>query len=577
MGKKSFGKVFALAFRRKFEFLGALIALVAGSGINLLFPEVARIFIDDISRNNEIQWFVIVAVLSGLFIFQAICFYFRSLLFGIMGNRIARDLRVRAFGRMVNRPIPFFDLHHPSELVSRLTADVQMVQVSLAMALSVFLRYTFQVIGGGIMMLLLSPFLTLLLLLSVPILVAISFVLVKKLRAKTKRQQEAIGASAQVAEEVLSGIDMVKAYGVHDSEVKRYVNLAVEVCRRGEERTYVSAFFQSFVSLLLHLFLVGSFLYAIHMVRSGVIGVSLLAEFLMYGAIVAVSFALLSNSISDLVQASAALERIQEFLFDQNIPDRKKLPVPAKLSTVGISFNSISFSFPSRPDIEVLSGVDIEIEPGKVTAIIGASGSGKSAILALLMGFYDPNKGEVRVGGEPLGAFDVDSYRSQIGYVSQGSTLFGISIRENLIFGKLDATDDDIWKVIRVVRLDEFIHSLPAGLDTILGARGTQVSGGQRQRLAIARALLRNPDIIILDEATSSLDGENEREILETLIGRSQSGIELRADSIPKTIIFVTHRLSSLKFADCAYVIKGGNLEGRVSRAEFHTLTSVMS
>jgi ABC-type multidrug transport system fused ATPase/permease subunit len=193
------------------------------------------------------------------------------------------------------------------------------------------------------------------------------------------------------------------------------------------------------------------------------------------------------------------------------------------------------------------------------------------------MGFYDPNKGEVRVGGEPLGAFDVDSYRSQIGYVSQGSTLFGISIRENLIFGKLDATDDDIWKVIRVVRLDEFIHSLPAGLDTILGARGTQVSGGQRQRLAIARALLRNPDIIILDEATSSLDGENEREILETLIGRSQSGIELRADSIPKTIIFVTHRLSSLKFADCAYVIKGGNLEGRVSRAEFHTLTSVMS
>lgn len=577
MGKKSFVKVVTLALRRKWEFLGALIALAAGSGINLLFPEVARIFIDDISRNNEIQWFVMVAVLSGLFVFQAICFYFRSLLFGIMGNRIARDLRARAFERMVSRPIPFFDLHHPSELVSRLTADVQMVQVSIAMALSVFLRYTFQVIGGGVMMLLLSPFLSLLLLLSVPVLVAISAVLVKQLRAKTKRQQEAIGLSAQVAEEVLSGIDMVKAYGVQDSEVKRYVDLSVEVCRRGEERTYVSAFFQSFVSLLLHLLLVGSFLYAIHMVRSGVIGVSLLAEFLMYGAIVAVSFALLSNSISDLVQASAALERIQEFLADQSLSDKKKLPAPSRLTTSEISFNSVSFSFPSRPDIEVLSDVNVEFEPGKVTAIIGSSGSGKSAILALLMGFYDPNQGEVRVGKGLLRDFDEDAYRSQIGYVPQGSTLFGISIRENLLFGKLDATDDEIWKVIAVVRLDEFVKSLPAGLDTILGARGTQVSGGQRQRLAIARALLRNPDLMILDEATSSLDGENEREILENIMGTGGADTDLRADSIPKTIILVTHRFSSLKFADCAYVIKGGKVEGHVSRAEFQSLTGLMS
>jgi ABC-type multidrug transport system fused ATPase/permease subunit len=577
MGKKSLVKVFALALRRKWEFMGALVALAAGSGINLLFPEVARIFIDDISRNNEIQWFVMVAVLSGLFIFQAICFYFRSLLFGIMGNRIACDLRGRAFERMVSRPIPFFDMNHPSELVSRLTADVQMVQVSIAMALSVFLRYSFQVIGGGVMMLLLSPFLSLLLLLSVPVLVAISFILVKKLRAKTKRQQEALGSSAQVAEEVLSGIDMVKAYGVQNSEVQRYINLSVEVCKRGEERTFVSAFFQSFVSLLLHLFLVGSFLYAIHMVRSGTIGVSLLAEFLMYGAIVAVSFALLSNSISDLVQASAALERIQEFLVDRIDLERKNRPAPNRLSAAEISFSSVFFSFPSRPDLEVLSGVDLEIEPGKVTAIIGASGSGKSAILALLMGFYDPSQGEVLVGGESLAEFNVDSYRSQIGYVPQGSTLFGISIRENLLFGKLDATDEEVWNVIRTVRLDEFINSLSEGLDTILGARGTQVSGGQRQRLAIARALLRNPDLIILDEATSSLDGENEREILESLIDKNQAQTDLRVGSIPKTIIFVTHRLSSLKFADCAYVINGGKIEGRISRAEFHTLTGVMS
>jgi ABC-type multidrug transport system fused ATPase/permease subunit len=248
-----------------------------------------------------------------------------------------------------------------------------------------------------------------------------------------------------------------------------------------------------------------------------------------------------------------------------------------RLSAAGISLNLVSFAFPSRPDIEVLSGVNIEIEPGKVTAIIGASGSGKSAILALLMGFYDPSQGEVRVGDELLGEFNVDSYRSQIGYVPQGSTLFGISIRENLLFGKLDATDEEIWKVIRAVRLDEFVNSLPEGLYTILGARGTQVSGGQRQRLAIARALLRNPDLIILDEATSSLDGENEREILENLIGKNQSDAELRSDSIPKTIIFVTHRLSSLKFADCAYLINGGKIEGRIPRAEFHTLNGVMS
>jgi len=577
MGKKSLVKVFALALERKWEFGGALIALIGGSGVNLIFPEVARTFIDDISRKNEIEWFVIVSVLSGLFVFQAICFYFRSLLFGIIGNRIGRDLRTQAFKRVVSRSVPFFDAHHPSELVSRLTADVQMIQVSISMALSVFLRYTFQVIGGGVMMLLLSPFLSLLILFSVPVLVAISFFLVKKLRLKTKRQQEALGLSAQVAEEVLSGIDIVKAYGVHDSEVNRYVNLSKEVCRRGEERTYVSAFFQSFVSLLLHLFLVGSFLYAVHMVRADVISVSLLTEFLMYGAIVAVSFALLSNSISDLVQASAALERIEEFLVEEDTIKDKNLIALKCLSSTKVSFESVSFSFPSRPDIEVLSGIDFAIEPGKVTAIVGESGSGKSAILALLMGFYEPLQGKVLLDGVSLDDFNIDSYRARIGYVPQGSTLFGISIRDNLLFGKLDATDEQLWHVVKLVRLEEFIHSLPEGFNTILGARGTQVSGGQRQRLAIARALLRNPDIMILDEATSSLDGENEREILECIVGKEQSESELFLDSKPKTTIFVTHRRSSLKYADCAYVVNGGKIVGYVPRSQFQNLDGLMS
>jgi ATP-binding cassette subfamily B protein len=535
----------------------ALVALLGGSGINLLFPVIVRYFIEELSSQQEVRWLIILIVFGGLFFLQAVCFYFRSLLFGLIGNRIALDLRVQAFRNLINRPITFFDLHNPSELISRLTSDVQMIQTSLSMALSVFLRYFLQVVGGGILMVWLSPTLSFLLVIAIPMLVLVSIFFVRKLKNCTKKQQEALGISAQVAEELLGGMDVVKAYGLEERQSLRYTQLASNVCARGIERVYVSAFFQSVVSLLLHLVLVGIFLYAIYLVKIEVVTVALLTEFFMYGTIVAVSFALLSNSISDLSQAVAALERVQEFLNEDQDRDFvghvQNMTLPIAVSSSVLELRNVYFTFPGRSDIEVLTDVSLKVEPGKVTALVGKSGSGKSAIVNLLLGFYRPQKGDVFIGGKSYGEISLSQLRARVGYVSQSPALFGLSIRDNLLLSAPEATDEELWKFIELVRLKDFIKSLPQQLDTVLGAKGAQLSGGQKQRLAIARALLRNPELVILDEATSNLDTENEREILERVLDE-----ELR-DS-PYTVVFVTHKLSSLKYADKVYVVDNGKV-----------------
>jgi len=300
-------------------------------------------------------------------------------------------------------------------------------------------------------------------------------------------------------------------------------------------------------------FLVLVIFYGLTLVQASDLSVGDLTAFLMYAAIVAVSFAFLIGAYTEFVQAVGGSERVFELLQSSNDPSKvlQALPppnLPPLSDPVRVEFNNVAFSYPSRPDTPVLRGVSFTLEPGSFTALVGPSGAGKSSIVHLLLGFYPPQSGEILVDGDILCAATIDSVRAKLSYVPQDALLFGISLAENLRFGNPEATTPELEALCLELALGDLIRGLPEGLNTLPGDRAIQLSGGQKQRLALARALTRNPGLLMLDEATSSLDGETEQVIQKFLATRVKG----------KTMLVVAHRLSTVQHADQILVLDKG-------------------
>lgn len=553
---RSLRTLLALVGPHRRAFSIAMLALLGGSGINLLLPEVIRRMLSPewlprISERPELA----AVVLAGLFALQGLFFFYRAYLFGEIGQKIVASLRARLYSTLIYRELRFFDEVRTGELVSRLGSDTLMIQDAVSIKLSVLLRYSVQVLAGAVLMVWLSLRLSVAILIVLPLLVALSFILGRKLRASSRVQQSELARATTIAEETMSGVRVVKAFNQEQAQIERYQAANTKTLLAGLERTHISAFFSSFVSFLLNLAILVVVLYGVSLVRSAAISSADLTAFLMYGVIVAVSFAFVTNGYAELLQSLGAADRVFELLLHESTVGET---ASAAAPLGAITFADVAFAYPTRPDVPVLTGINFTLREGRRTAIVGASGSGKSTLAALLLRFYDPQRGSIRCAAGDLHTLTPAAVRTHIAYVPQDPQLFGMTIRENLRFGKPDATDAELEEACSAAQILDFVKALPHGLDTEAGERGVQLSGGQKQRLAIARALLRDPEVLILDEATSALDSESEHLVQQALDNLMRG----------RTVLVIAHRLSSVRDAEEILVLENGKIVQRGSHEE---------
>lgn len=547
-------KLFALIWPHRFEFGFGMLALLLASAINLALPQIGKFLIDQHFQDLVEQHPLLTA--SGfalVFAVQNLLFYYRSYLFSSVGLRVSNKIRHDLFASLLEKELSYHDVHDWADTRSRLLNDVQLVQDVVSTRLSVFLRYAVQVLAGAILMLWISPSLAALGMCAIPVLVLLGARFGRKLKEFSRRSQESLAGIGRDIDEGLGQIRLVKMLSGQRDLLQRFESHNQAVANAGIARARFAAFFASFVNFLLTLALLLVVLYGVLLVGNGQLTTGDLTAFLLYGSIVGISFAFVISSYTELVQASVAGDRIFSLLnSDQSQAEAASSSKLLRSDGQGnqIVFENVSFNYPARPQVEILSQLNLTIAGGTCIAIVGASGGGKSTLVALLLKLYDPRSGTIFLDGAPLSSLASSELLHQIAVVPQESPLFGISIRENLAFGNSKFDETEIWSVLEQCGIKAFVESQPQKLETPLGERGLQLSAGQRQRLAIARALLRKPKALILDEATSALDTENESRVLDLLA-------KLKGKM---TIVIVSHRLSTLRIADRIVVLNKGSV-----------------
>jgi ATP-binding cassette subfamily B protein len=492
-----------------------------------------------------------------LFAFQSVAYYLRTYLFGILAHRIVKGVRSRLYESLIRKKISFFDASRSSDLVSRLTSDTLLIQEAIGIRISVLIRYLLQLVQGFVLMLLLSPRLSVLLLGALPPIMVVSMILGKRLREYSKKQQRLLGECATIAEETFGAIRTVKAFRAIPFEIDRFGLSLSALYETLRARTAVSAFMQSFVTFLMNAFLALIGYYAFSLVLDGVISWGDLTAFGMYGATVALSAGFVISGISEIFQAFGAIDRVREFSSEadgeRTDGSRQQFSAPPQ-----ITFRSVDFEYPTREGVQVLKGIDLAIPGGSIVALVGPSGSGKSSILQLLLGFYEPTGGSILVDNYDTRTLSLDLLRSLYAFVPQEPALMSGSIRQNLLMGQRSASDEEILAACKKVNLHSFIESLADGLQTQVGERGLQLSGGQKQRLAIARALLVGAKILVLDEATAALDADNESLLQEQF--QQLKGV--------CSMVIVAHRLATVQAADTIFVVEDGKISQCGTHAE---------
>lgn len=541
-------RLFALAIPELPILSLATVALIFGTGATLAWPQVMRELVT-VLESTDPQYTVdqIAVGLLGVFAVQAVFTMLRSWLFTIAGERVVTRLRSDLYRALIGLPVAFFDKTRTGELTSRLVADTTVLQNTVTVNISMALRFGLQALGALAVLLWMSPSLTGLAMAVVPIVAIGAALLGRVIRRLSREAQDALAESTDVAEETLSSVRTVRAFAREDRESSRYSSAV--------ERAYVVAakralavgtfggvaMFAGYAALALILWAGG------HRVADGTMELAELMAFLLHTLQVAMGVGALSGLYSDFMRASGASERVFALL-DQDRGLEGSGGGTLDEVRGEIRMDGVDFTYPSRPDIPVLSGVNLRIESGQVVALVGPSGSGKSTIAALLSRFYDPDGGHIYLDGQPLTSLQPTWLRQQVGVVSQEPVLFAASIVENIRYGRPEATDDEVRAVAQAANAETFIDAFPEGFDTSVGERGVRLSGGQKQRIAIARALLKDPSILVLDEATSALDTESEHLVQEAL-DRLMQG---------RTTLVIAHRLSTVRDADRVLVLDGG-------------------
>ncbi|KAG8506161.1 ATP-binding cassette sub-family B member 8, mitochondrial, partial [Galemys pyrenaicus] len=486
-----------------------------------------------------------------------------------VGERMAVDMRRALFSNLLRQDIAFFDATKTGQLVSRLTADVQEFKSSFKLVISQGLRSSTQVVGCLVSLSLLSPRLTLLLMVATPALMGVGTLMGSALRKLSRQCQEQIARATGVADEALGNVRTVRAFAMERWEEDRYGAELAESCSKAEELGRGIALFQGLSNIAFNCMVLGTLFIGGSLVAGQQLTGGDLMSFLVASQTVQRSMANLSVLFGQVVRGLSAGARVFEYMtLSPGIPLSGGSCVPKEHLRGSVAFQNVSFSYPCRPGFPVLRDFTLTLPPGKMVALVGQSGGGKTTVASLLERFYDPTAGVVRLDGQDLRTLDPSWLRGQvIGFISQEPVLFATTIMENIRFGKPEASDEEVYAAAREANAHEFIASFPEGYNTVVGERGATLSGGQKQRLAIARALIKQPVVLILDEATSALDSESERVVQEALDHASAG----------RTVLVIAHRLSTVRGAHHIVVMAHGRVcevSPRLPTSPQHRLSS---
>jgi len=525
--------------------------LIIGTLMGLLVPQAFRVILDRAVGKTGGFWTINRAALAliALAAIQAASTALRFTLFTSAGERVVTSLRKDLFGRLLAQEIAFFDERKTGELTSRLAADTTLVQNAVSVNISMGLRFLAQVLGGIGFLVYTSPVLTAVMLGVVPPVALGAVAYGRRVRKLSREAQDALARANEVAEETIAGIRTVRAFAAEKAEVARYTKAVWDAFAVVWKRIVTSSVFMSvssfaaFAALALVLWYGGTLVAAEKMTPGG------LTSFLIYTLMVAFSLGGISELWADLMRASGAAERVFELIDRDPAIPLEEGDRPASVEG-RIELRGVTFAYPSRKDMPVLKGLELELEPGEVVALVGPSGAGKSTIASLLLRLYDPTEGKVLLDGRDLASLSPEWLRRNVGVVAQEPLLFSCSVAENMRYGRTTATTDEVVSAAKAANAHEFVSKFPEGYETLVGERGVKLSGGQKQRVAIARAVLKDPKILVLDEATSALDAESEHLVKEALD-------RLMKD---RTTLIIAHRLSTVMGADRVVVIEDGKI-----------------
>jgi len=558
-------RIFDYVWLYRWKFALSFVILIVSSLVFLVLLQLPGEALNVIDGKGKYDLTVteIFTLLAVLLVVQAPLSFLRVRLQAEVSEKAMGALRKDLYDKILHLRIPFFERTRVGELTSRITNDITQIQGIFSLTLAEFLRQMIILVGAVAIILWTSSELALVSFLIFPVVVLAAMFFGRYVRKMTKARQEQLAQSNIIVEESLQSINTVKAYTNEDFELARYARSIDETIRISLKTASARGLFSSFIVTVMFGSLFFIIYKAVLAVQAGTMENGTLFNFVIFTALIGGSIASLGNFYTEIVSALGASDRVVDILESEELegaaagakkvekqrPDAAPPVLPARL-TGDIRYENVQFNYPTRPDVTVLKGIDLTIRPGEKVALVGASGSGKSTIMKLLLRFYPIREGRITVDGEDIVGYDLHDFRDNLALVPQEVLLFGGSIRENIAYGRLDATEKAIRAAADKANALEFIDNFPEGFDTVVGDRGIQLSGGQRQRVAIARAILKNPAILLLDEATSSLDAESERVVQEAL-DRLMEG---------RTSIIIAHRLATIREVDRIYVIEHGRI-----------------
>ena len=550
--------IFKYAGKNTWKFYLGLLFLLLTSVTALAFPKFMGMLVDCVNKKDSGLANQIALGLGLVLILQSVFSFFRLSLFVNFTENTLANVRLALYTNLVKLPMSFFSQKRVGELNSRISNDISQIQDTLTTTIAEFLRQFILIIGSFVMLASINIKLTIMMISVVPLVGVAAVFFGRFIRKYSKKVQDQVAESQVVVEETMQGISIVKAFANEWYEIERYTTKIREVVKVAIKGGQLRGYFASFIIVCLFGTIVAVVWYGVQLSIAGEITVGELFTFILYSSYVGASSGGIAELYAQMQKAIGATERVFELL--EEIPEKINSTENQNFPKIkgDVSFENVAFTYPSRKEIQVLKEVSFTALSGQKIAIVGPSGAGKSTIASLLLRFYDTTGGSITIDNKNMLDYDLEALRGNMSIVPQDVILFGGTIKENIAYGKPNATDEEIMLAAKQANALQFIQGFPEQFETVVGERGIKLSGGQRQRIAIARALLKNPSILILDEATSSLDSESEKLVQEAL--------EILMEG--RTSIIIAHRLSTIRSADQILVLDQGQITEKGTHQE---------